>query len=85
MLISMLVYRLHNQRACTVVSTWTQQNGSRYLVREVWEPEGPRNGLEVAIIGVRAALANLEAQLEGQDDAGRRGPAGEAAGRRPIR
>ena len=66
MLVSMLVYRLPNQRACTVVSTWTQPNGSRYLVRDVWEPQGPRSGLEVAIIGVRTALAALERQLAGE-------------------
>lgn len=62
MLLTMLTYRMPNQRAMTVVNAWTVQGGSREVVRVAWDPAGRMTADEAAEASLRLALNALESQ-----------------------
>lgn len=70
MLLTMLTYRLPNQRAVTVVNAWTVAGGSREIVRCAWDPEGRMTADEAVEASLRLCLHALEAR-RGRREGGR--------------
>lgn len=62
MLLTMLTYRMPNQRAVTVVNAWTVQGGSREIVRVAWDPTGRMTADEAVEASLRLALHAMEAR-----------------------
>lgn len=62
MLLTMLTYRMPNQRAVTVVNAWTVRGGSQEVVRVAWDPAGRMTADEAVEASLRLALHALEAR-----------------------
>lgn len=66
MMISLYAYRRLDQRAEVALSWWTVGPGTRYLIRETWDPRGPLGALEAVDFTLQAALGRLRRTYGGQ-------------------